>query len=249
MRWWQNKVKRFSRKELTLLPWNPGSPWFPFTSCKVYNDNINNKYFSVVRCSPVFLFNQSEVRNLWLVCIFPRLTFLVLPVVALLSFPSRLSSRSLISCTWNPFQEYWVPLIRNLRFQEENLYTLKAVKGLIIFWHMWEEERLFTRGRANINLNSIKRYGRAMTPTFLSRYPAVRIIGRTTGPFSPCTVSYCRKQESSTSVKRKDWQAKSTIGNAGFSVAFGSTGCSGSGGGRAPFAPLALTLSAGGTNS
>ena len=35
----------------------------------------------------------------------------------------------------------------------------------------------------------------------------------------------------------------------GFSVAFGSTGCSGSAGGRAPFAPLARTLSAGGTNS
>ena len=36
---------------------------------------------------------------------------------------------------------------------------------------------------------------------------------------------------------------------SGFSVAFGSTGCSGSAGGRAPFAPLARTLSAGGTNS
>ena len=36
---------------------------------------------------------------------------------------------------------------------------------------------------------------------------------------------------------------------SGFSVAFGSTGCSGSAGGRAPFATLARTLSAGGTNS
>ena len=35
----------------------------------------------------------------------------------------------------------------------------------------------------------------------------------------------------------------------GFSVAFGSTGCSGSAGGLAPFAPLARTVSAGGTNS
>ena len=35
----------------------------------------------------------------------------------------------------------------------------------------------------------------------------------------------------------------------GFSVAFGSTGCSGSAGGRVPFAPLARTLSAGGMNS
>ena len=36
---------------------------------------------------------------------------------------------------------------------------------------------------------------------------------------------------------------------SGFSVAFGSTGCSGSAGGRASFAPLARTLSARGTNS
>ena len=35
--------------------------------------------------------------------------------------------------------------------------------------------------------------------------------------------------------------------NAGFSVTFGSTGCSGSVGGRAPFAPQARTLSAGST--
>ena len=35
----------------------------------------------------------------------------------------------------------------------------------------------------------------------------------------------------------------------GFSVAFGSTGCSGSAGGRALFEPLARTLSAGDTNS
>ena len=36
---------------------------------------------------------------------------------------------------------------------------------------------------------------------------------------------------------------------SGFSVAFGSTGCSGSAGGLAPFTPLARTVSAGGTNS
>ena len=36
---------------------------------------------------------------------------------------------------------------------------------------------------------------------------------------------------------------------SGFSVAFGSTGCSDSAGGRAPFAPLARTLSAEGRNS
>ena len=36
---------------------------------------------------------------------------------------------------------------------------------------------------------------------------------------------------------------------SGFSVVFGSTGCSGSVGGRAPCAPLARTLSVGGTNS
>ena len=39
------------------------------------------------------------------------------------------------------------------------------------------------------------------------------------------------------------------MSTTGFSVAFGSTGCSGSAGGRAPFLPLARTLSAGGTNS
>ena len=44
-------------------------------------------------------------------------------------------------------------------------------------------------------------------------------------------------------------EVESRLQLTGFSVAFGSTGCSGSGGGRAPFAPLALTLSAGGTNS
>ena len=47
------------------------------------------------------------------------------------------------------------------------------------------------------------------------------------------------------------WHCKIILlySEAGFSVAFGSTGCSGSVGGRAPLAPLARTLSAGGTNS
>ena len=47
------------------------------------------------------------------------------------------------------------------------------------------------------------------------------------------------------------WHCKLILlySEAGFSAAFGSTGCSGSVGGRAPFALLALTLSCGGTNS
>ena len=39
------------------------------------------------------------------------------------------------------------------------------------------------------------------------------------------------------------------MSTTGFSVAFGSTGCSGSAGGRALFAPLPRTFSAGGANS
>ena len=47
------------------------------------------------------------------------------------------------------------------------------------------------------------------------------------------------------------WHCKLILlySEAGFSVAFGSTGCAGSDGRRAPFAPLPRTLSCGGTNS
>ena len=45
------------------------------------------------------------------------------------------------------------------------------------------------------------------------------------------------------------FQSNTKNRDPGFSVAFGSTGCSGSVGGRAPFAPLARTLRAGSTSS
>ena len=48
---------------------------------------------------------------------------------------------------------------------------------------------------------------------------------------------------------RKERERKEQKQDAGFSVAFGSTGRSASAGRRAPFAPLARTLSGGYTNS